>query len=112
MISAQAVDALAKQGRISDKAAYLAKEGLVPILKRPSIGRNSQPIRVYQKEDGNWSFTFDEKIAGIAASSALVPVSCLENDRVFEPKKDTVTAFLVALGLTPAEAEIVIGANS
>lgn len=92
---------------MNEMIKYLADGGLIEILKHPSIGKKPPRVWLYQKEDGQWSHTFSREIANSDTEGSLIPVSCLDGESLFEPKKDEILSFLQNIGLSPRDAEYV-----
>ena len=111
MMNEQLIVEAEMRGLLSQKAIYLARGGLVELLKRPSVGTHPRPVYLYLKDDGSWTFTFEKAIAGTSADGTLIPISCLDGTHIFEPKRPAVIDFLVNLGVTQAEAELIVSAN-
>lgn len=105
------LDECIKRGMLTPQAIYLAKGGLVAILKNPSIGRNPRPVFLYQKDDAAWAHTFDQNLAGSTANGVMVPKDCLSGDKVFKPRKGEVTSFLQRLGVPADQVALIISAK-
>lgn len=83
---------------------YLQQGGLLQILRSNLSGGKDQP-RVWLSRDtlGNVVHTFLENHSNIGG--ATVPFYALHNNRIFTPKLDEVTKFLITFGLSERDAK-------
>lgn len=88
-------------------ADYLAKGGLISILRSNLAGGRNQPTAwLCHDQLGNVTHTFVPERGVIGGQ--LVPVAAVYNSRVFSPKRDCVLSFVESFGLNRQEAEAVI----
>jgi hypothetical protein len=89
---------------------FLKNSGLVGILlSNPSTEREDPVVWLCRGTNGQITYTFSPRRGMIGGQ--LVPEFALwEGHRIDARKKDEVAAFLLSFGLTPEEAQDVIGA--
>ena len=87
--------------------AYLARGGLLSILRsNTSGGRNQPQVWLTLDTRGNATHTFSESRG--AVGGVTVPFWVLHGERIFVPKVDDVQRFLENLGLSAGDAAQVI----